>query len=345
MTDDSTGQPDASRPTGRFPTVRMRRLRMNPAVRRLVRRTYLRPDDFILPLFVRRGRGIRGEISSMPGNYQLSPDMLAVEVEEAARLGLAGVILFGIPERKDAVGSESLDPEGIIPEAVRAVREAAGTMLIITDLCFCEYTDHGHCGPLRDCGGRVDVDNDATLELLGRQAVVHAASGADMIAPSGMMDGMVWSIRNALDAAGFEHIPIMSYSAKYAGSFYGPFREAARSAPRSGDRRSYQMDFSAAAEQALREVELDLAEGADIFMVKPALAYLDIVKAVRDRFPEVPLAAYNVSGEFSMVKAAAAKGWIDERGIVMESLIAMKRAGADCILTYWAKDAARWLSE
>ena len=215
---------------------------------------------------------------------------------------------------------------------------------MITDLCFCEYTDHGHCGPLISRAGRIDVDNDATLPLLGRQAVVHAEAGADMIAPSGMMDGMVGAIRRALDGAGFQDIPIMSYSAKYAGSFYGPFREAAESAPQSGDRRSYQMDFAAAAEQALREVALDIAEGADIVMVKPALAYLDIVKAVRDRFPEIPLAAYNVSGEYSMVKAAAARGWIDERGVVLESLTAMKRAGADCILTYWAKDAARWVS-
>ncbi len=329
----------------RFPTVRLRRLRMNPAVRRLVRRTWLRPDDFILPLFVRHGRGVRREIGAMPGNYQFSPDTLTREVEEAAELGLAGVILFGIPKEKDAAGSEALRPDGIIPRAIREIRKAAGDLLVITDLCLCEYTDHGHCGPLSERSGRPDVENDVTLDLLARQAVVHAAAGADMIAPSGMMDGMVAAIRRELDVSRFEHVPIMSYSAKYSSSFYGPFREAAESAPRSGDRRSYQMDYAAPAEQALREVELDLAEGADIVMVKPALAYLDIIKAIRDRFPQTPLAAYNVSGEFSMVKAAAAKGWIDERGVVLESLTAIKRAGADCILTYWAKDAARWVCE
>ncbi|MDY0170292.1 MAG: porphobilinogen synthase [Thermoguttaceae bacterium] len=326
-----------------FPAVRLRRLRQHPGVRRLVAETRLDPSNLVLPLFVRPGRQVRREIAAMPGNYQFSPDLLAREVEEAASLGLGGVILFGIPAEKDTEGSDALSETGIVAEALRTVRPAAGAMPLLTDLCFCEYTDHGHCGPLCQRGGRTDVDNDATLALLGRQAVVHARSGADIIAPSGMMDGMVGAIRSALDAAGFEHVPIMSYAAKYASAFYGPFREAAESAPQSGDRRGYQMDPTAAAEQALREVELDLAEGADVVMVKPALAYLDIVRMVRDRFPGVPVAAYNVSGEFSMVKAAAQFGWLDERAVAIELLTAIKRAGATIVLTYWAKQVAQWL--
>lgn len=326
-----------------FPAVRLRRLRQHPGVRRLVVETRLDPSSLVLPLFVRPGRQVRREISAMPGNYQFSPDLLAREVEEAASLGLGGVILFGIPAEKDAEGSDALSETGIVAEALRTARSAAGAMPLVTDLCFCEYTGHGHCGPLCQRGGRTDVDNDATLALLGRQAVVHARSGADIIAPSGMMDGMVGAIRSALDGAGFEHVPIMSYAAKYASAFYGPFREAAESAPQSGDRRGYQMDPAAAAEQALREVELDLAEGADIVMVKPALAYLDIVRMVRERFPGVPVAAYNVSGEFSMVKAAAQLGWLDERAVAIEMLTAIKRAGATIVLTYWAKQVAQWL--
>jgi porphobilinogen synthase len=334
--------PNGDRGAG-FPTVRMRRLRYHPAVRRLVQRTRLSPEQLILPLFVRPGQGVRREIGSMPGNFQVSPDVLADEVAEVAKLGLGGVILFGIPEHKDAVGSDATSGSGIIPQALKAVKAAAPDLLVITDLCFCEYTDHGQCGVPGERTGRKDVDNDATLALLAEQAVVHARAGADMIAPSGMMDGMVGAIRRALDVAGFVHVPIMSYAAKYASSFYGPFREAAESAPRWGDRRSYQMDPAAAAEQALAEVSLDLAEGADVVMVKPALAYLDVIRLVRDRFPGVPLAAYNVSGEFSMVKAAAARGWIDERQVVLESLTGICRAGADIILSYWAKDVARWL--
>ncbi len=280
----------------------------------------------------------------MPGHFQLSPDLLAEEVCEAGRLGLGGVLLFGIPDLKDARGSDATSDSGIVAQAVRAAKDAAPDVLLITDVCFCEYTDHGHCGPLSGATGRTDVDNDATLELLGRQAVVHARAGADVVAPSGMMDGMIAAIRRALDAEGFSHVPIMSYAAKYASGFYGPFREAAESAPQTGDRRGYQMDPAADAGQALREVELDLAEGADLVMVKPALAYLDVVRQVRDRWPGVPLAAYNVSGEFSMVKAAAARGWLDEKTIALESLTAIARAGADIIITYWAKDAARWLS-
>ncbi len=327
-----------------FPTTRLRRLRYNPAVRRLVGQTRLATEELILPLFVRPGENIRREISAMPGNYQFSPDRLAEEVAQLAGLGLGGVMLFGIPEEKDRLGTDATSDSGIIPQAIRAVKQAAPDLLITTDVCFCEYTDHGQCGVPSDATGRPDVDNDATLELLAKQAVVHARAGADLVAPSGMMDGMVGAIRTGLDTAGFPHVPIMSYAAKYASAFYGPFREAAESAPQSGDRRGYQMDPAAAAEQALREVELDLTEGADIVMVKPALAYLDIIRQVRDRWPGVPLAAYNVSGEFSMIKAAAEKGWLDEKPVVLESLTAIKRAGAGIILTYWAKDVAGWLN-
>jgi porphobilinogen synthase len=299
----------------------------------------------VLPLFVRPGKKVRQEISAMPGNFQLSPDLLLDEIRLAAELGVGGVILFGIPETKDPTGSEATSDSGIIAEAIRAAKQAVPEMLLITDVCFCEYTDHGHCGPLTQSAGRIDVDNDATLELLGRQAVVHARAGADMVAPSGMMDGMVGAIRGALDSAGFSHVPIMSYAAKYASAYYGPFREAAESTPKFGDRRSYQMDPAAAPGQAMREIELDLSEGADIVMVKPALAYLDILRMASDRYPGVPLAAYNVSGEYSMVKAAAARGWLDERAVVLETLTAIHRAGAGIILTYWAKDVARWLAE
>ena len=328
-----------------FPTTRLRRLRYHPAVRSLVRETRISPANLILPLFVRPGKNTRQEISAMPGHCQLSLDLLAEEVRQAAELGLGGVILFGIPAEKDAVGSDSMSRSGIIPQAVRIAKKAAPELLVVTDVCFCEYTDHGHCGPITDATGRVDVDNDATLTMLGHQAVAHARAGADVVAPSGMIDGMVGAIRARLDAAGLVHVPIMSYAAKYASAFYGPFREAAESAPQFGDRRSYQMDPAAAAGQAIREVELDLAEGADVVMVKPALAYLDVIRQVHDRFPGVPLAAYNVSGEFSMVKAAAAQGWIDERSVALECLTAIRRAGAGIILTYWAKDVARWLAE
>ncbi len=326
-----------------FPTTRMRRLRHLPAIRNLVREIRLSPSNFILPLFVRPGEGIREPIAAMPGQCQLSPDMLADEISQAVELGLGGVILFGIPAHKDATGSDAMSSSGIIAQAIRAAKQTSRDFLIITDVCCCEYTDHGHCGAIGRSTGRLDVENDATLELLARQAVVHAQAGADMVAPSGMIDGMVGAIRAALDAAGFSHLPIMSYAAKYASAFYGPFREAAESAPQFGDRRSYQMDPAAAADQAMREIELDLAEGADIIMVKPALAYLDILHRAGERFPGVPLAAYNVSGEYSMVKAAAERGWLDEKLTALESLTAIRRAGAGIILTYWAKDAARWL--
>jgi porphobilinogen synthase len=328
---------------GQFPTTRLRRLRYNPAVRALVRGIELAPRNLILPLFARPGRGEKRPIESMPGQFQLSADLIAEEVREAAGLGLGGVLLFGIPSEKDLHGSDSYSDDGIVQQAIRAAKQAAPEMLVITDVCFCEYTSHGHCGVVNEKGGRTDVDNDATLELLARQAVSHARAGADVVAPSGMMDGMVGAIRSGLDAAGYVHVPILSYAVKYASAFYGPFREAAESAPKFGDRRSYQMDPAAAAEQALREVQLDLAEGADLIMVKPALAYLDILRTVHDHFPGVPLAAYNVSGEYSMVKAAAERGWIDERAIVQESLTAIRRAGASIVITYWAKDVARWL--
>jgi porphobilinogen synthase len=324
-----------------FPTVRLRRLRYNPLIRDLVRETRLAIDDLILPLFVRPGRGVKKEIPSMPGNYQLSVDCLVQEVGQAVDLGLKSFILFGIPVHKDATGSSAVDEEGIVQQALRALRGSFKDLLLITDECFCEYTDHGHCGVLAEHGGRQDVDNDATLPLLVQQCVSHARAGADMVAPSGMLDGMVKAIRAGLDEAGFPWLPILSYAAKYASAFYGPFRDAAESPPQFGDRSGYQMD-PANSDEALREVELDLAEGADIIMVKPALAYLDIIRRVKDRFG-VPVAAYNVSGEFAMVKAAAQKGWIDERRIVLEILTSIKRAGADIILTYFARDVARWL--
>jgi porphobilinogen synthase len=337
---------DAPRPLGSvFPVTRMRRLRYNPAVRQLVRETTLDPSRLVLPLFVRPGRNERRPIGSMPGQAQLSPDLLAQEAREAQRLGLGGVLLFGIPAEKDPLGSDATSDAGIVAQGLHAMKDAAPDLLVITDVCFCEYTDHGHCGPLSEKTGRMDVDNDATLPLLAQQAVVHARAGADMVAPSGMMDGMVAAIRQGLDAEGYSHVPVMSYAAKYASGFYGPFREAAESAPQFGDRRSYQMDPASGQGQAMREIELDLAEGADLIMVKPALAYLDILTLARQRFPGVPLAAYNVSGEFSMVKAAAQNGWLDEQRIALEVLTAIRRAGADIILTYWAKDVARWLAD
>jgi porphobilinogen synthase len=324
-----------------FPHTRLRRLRQHPVLRDLVRETTLSTADLILPLFVRPGQGIKKEIASMPGNYQLSVDRLVEEVGRAFDLGVRAFILFGIPATKDANGSSAWDDEGIVQQALRALRPAVPDALLITDECFCEYTEHGHCGVLCEQGGKVDVDNDATLPLLARQCISHARAGADMVAPSGMMDGMVGAIRRGLDEAGFARLPILSYAAKYASGFYGPFRDAAESPPQFGDRSGYQMD-PANSDEALREVALDLDEGADIIMVKPALAYLDIIRRVKERFG-VPVAAYNVSGEFAMVKAAAQKGWIDERRVAMEILTSIKRAGADMILTYFALDAARWL--
>jgi porphobilinogen synthase len=320
-----------------FPQTRLRRLRQHPVVRDLVRETALTTHDLILPFFVRPGHGLKKEIVSMPGHYQLSVDRLVEEAGRAFELGIRAFILFGIPPTKDAVGSSAWADDGIVQQALRALRPALPDALLITDVCFCEYTEHGHCGVLKG----EQVDNDATLPLLARQCVSHAQSGADMVAPSGMMDGMVAAIRAGLDQADLARVPIMSYAAKYASGFYGPFRDAAESPPQFGDRNGYQMD-PANSDEALREVALDLEEGADIIMVKPALAYLDIVRRVKDRFG-VPVAAYNVSGEFAMVKAAAQKGWIDERRVALEILTSIKRAGADMILTYFALDAARWL--
>ncbi len=321
-----------------FPIHRKRRLRVSESMRRLVRETRLDPSNLVLPLFVCPGEGIRREIGSMPGNCQLSIDELVKECEESQRLGLGGVILFGIPEHKDESASEAYADNGIIQRAVRASKRAVPKLLVITDVCNCEYTSHGHCGKIVDG----DVDNDATLAWLAEAALSHARAGADMVAPSDMMDGRVAAIRHSLDAHGFEKIPILSYAAKYASVFYGPFREAAESTPQFGDRRTYQMD-PANGREAMHEMELDLEEGADMLMVKPAMPYLDLIRQARDRFP-VPIGAYQVSGEFSMIVAAAQKGWLDLDRAMMESLTCIKRAGADIILTYFAKDAARALA-
>jgi porphobilinogen synthase len=322
-----------------FPITRPRRLRQTSNLRRLVRETVLTPADFIYPLFIVHGRNIRHEISSMPGVFHLSVDQLAAESVELRQLGLPAVMLFGLPAAKDPLGLENFAPNGIVQQAIRELRRANPELVIMTDVCLCEYTDHGHCGIIEG----TQILNDPTLEILGKVAVSHATAGATMVAPSAMMDGQIAAIRQALDTAGFSHTPIMGYSAKFASGFYGPFREAADSPPQFGDRSSYQMD-PANGREAMREIELDVAEGADIIMVKPALPYLDIIRQARDRFPDLPLAAYNVSGEYSMLKAAARLGWLDEKRVALESLISIKRAGADMILTYWAKDAARWLS-
>ncbi len=322
-----------------FPTNRQRRLRWTPGLRRMVQETHLRVEDFIYPLFVVHGQNVRREVPSMPDVFHLSLDQLPREVEEVSELGIPAVILFGLPASKDPIGQENFDPEGIVQQAVRVIKRENPDLVVITDVCMCEYTDHGHCGLVRDGV----ILNDETLEIYGKVAVSHVQAGADMVAPSGMMDGQVGAIRRALDEAGFQHIPIMAYAAKYASNFYGPVRDAAQSPPQFGDRRSYQMN-PANARAALREVALDVQEGADIVMVKPALAYLDIIRQVRDTFP-LPVAAYNVSGEYSMIKAAARNGWLDERAVALEVLTAIKRAGADLILTYFAKDAAAWLRE
>jgi porphobilinogen synthase len=325
-----------------YPSLRLRRLRRLPRLRDMVRETELNPTDFVLPLFVRSGRGERRPISSMPGHAQISPDLAADEAREAVSLGIPSVLLFGIPEHKDASGAASWDDDGVVQRGIREIKQARPELIVVADLCFCEYTDHGHCGPLVERAGHTDVDNDATLPLLARQAVSLARAGADIIAPSGMMDGMVGAIRRGLDREGFSQIPILSYAAKFASGFYGPFREAAESTPQFGDRRTYQMD-PANGREALREVALDVAEGADMLMVKPALSYLDVIREVKRNWPAIPLAAYNVSGEYAMVKAAAAQGWIDEQRVQLEVLTSIKRAGADLLITYAAKEAARWL--
>jgi len=325
-------------PDHHFPTTRLRRLRYNPAVRRLVQETALDPGKLILPLFVRAGEGVRQEIASMPGNFQLSPDQLGEEVREAAGLGLGGIILFGIPAKKDATGSDSTNDEGIIQQAIRAAKEAAPDMLVTSDVCFCEYTDHGHCGVLNDKTGHLDVDNDATLELLGLQALSHARAGADLVAPSGMMDGMVGEVRDSLDGEGHENVAIMAYAIKQASAFYGPFREAVQSAPEFGDRKGYQMDVRNWRE-AMREAALDQAQGADILMVKPGMPCLDLLARLREE-TSLPLAAYQVSGEYAMIKAAAANGWLDGDACMREAMQAFKRAGANMVITYAALELA-----
>ena len=325
---------------GKFPAYRARRMRNGEVPRQFIRETEISARDFIYPLFVKPGEGRRDEIPSMPGVYQLSLDMLMPEIDELLGLGVKSVLLFGLPHAKDPLGSEAYDDHGVVQEACRIIRAKAPDMYIITDVCLCEYTDHGHCGPLDEAG---NVMNDEALKLLAAEAVSHAKAGAHMVAPSDMMDGRVGYIRAALDEAGFQDVPIMSYSTKYASGFYGPFRDAADSAPAFGDRRAYQMD-PANAEEGVREAAYDIAEGADMVMVKPVLAYLDVLRRVKSEL-RFPTAAYNVSGEYSMVKAAAANGWIDEKRVVLELLTSIKRAGADMIITYHAKDAARWLAE
>ncbi|NLN86958.1 MAG: porphobilinogen synthase [Syntrophomonadaceae bacterium] len=322
-----------------FPINRMRRLRTSDTIRNMVRETHLHVDDFIYPLFVTFGQEKRIQVNSMPGVYQLSVDKLLPEIEEIHSLGIPAVLLFGIPEQKDSLASSGYDEHGVVQEATRAIKSAYPELLVVTDVCLCEYMDHGHCGIIEPDG---TVNNDASLELLAREALSHVQAGADIVAPSDMMDGRVGHIRKVLDAQGYTHIPIMSYAAKYASGFYGPFREAAESAPAFGNPKTYQMDPANILE-ALREVELDIEEGADIVMVKPALAYLDVLRAVKENFA-YPTAAYNVSGEYAMVKAAAAQGWIDEEAVTLEILTALKRAGADIIITYAAKDAARIIS-
>lgn len=323
-----------------FPQYRPRRLRLNESIRSMVRENALLPSDLIYPLFVKPGTGLRDEISSMPGVFQISLDQLPAEIDELKALGIPSLILFGLPSHKDEVGSEAYDDHGIIQEAIRVIKKHDPDFYVITDVCLCEYTSHGHCGLLDENGY---VLNDPTLELLARESVSHAAAGVDMVAPSDMMDGRVAAIREALDEAGYINVPIMAYSAKFASGYYGPFRDAADSTPTFGDRKSYQMD-PANGEEALRETALDIAEGADIVMVKPALAYMDLIRQVSDEFG-YPTCAYNVSGEYSMVKAAALNGWIDEKRVVLETLTGFKRAGAKMIITYHAKDAARWMKE
>ena len=320
-----------------FPLVRMRRMRRTDALRRMVRENRISPDDFIQPFFVVTGKNVQNPITSMPGVCQFSVDRLIVEAKKSFDAGVPAVILFGIPDKKDADGSSAWNSNGIVQKATRALKDAIPEMAVIADVCFCEYTDHGHCGVISDG----DVENDATLENLQKQVVSLAESGCDVMAPSGMMDGMVGAIRMGLDENGYDHVPVMSYSVKFSSAYYGPFRDAAESAPAFGDRRTYQMD-PANAREAIREAQLDVAEGADLLMVKPALAYLDLVRDLREEF-DLPVAAYNVSGEMAMVEAAAAQGWIDRKRVILETLTSMKRAGADLILTYWATEAAGWI--
>ena len=321
---------------GKFPTTRLRRLRTQPQLRKLVRETELAVNDLVLPLFIRHGKRIMQPIQSMPGHFQISIDNLPQVIDEIMTLNIPAVLLFGIPASKDEMGSDSYHENGIIQQAVEHIKDLAPDLLVITDCCFCEYTSHGHCGVVNDRTGWPDVDNDATLELLGRQAVSQAEAGSDIIAPSGNIDGMVMAIRDALDNNGFDTIPILSYAVKYASALYGPFREAAEGAPQFGDRRTYQMD-PANGQEALREVALDIEEGADMLLIKPALTSLDIIYRIKQNFPGIPIGGYQVSGEYAMIKAASANGWIDEQKVALETLTTIKRAGADYIVTYFAK--------
>lgn len=328
--------------SGQFPTTRLRRLRYNKAVRNLVREHHLSVDDLIYPLFIHHGSGSNRPIKNMPGQYQITLENLATEIEQLTALNINAVLLFGIPAKKDASGSDAYSDNGIIQQAIKIIKQTNPEILVMTDVCYCEYTDHGHCGIVDDHTGRMDVNNDATLELLQKQAVSFAEAGADIMAPSGMIDGMVHAIRSALDKHHFQHIPILSYSNKYASNLYGPFRNAAGYTLAFGDRRSHQMDF-ANGDEALREAELDLQEGADMLMVKPGLAYLDILYRLKQHYPGVPLCVYQVSGEYSMIKAASANSWLDEMPVVLETMLAFKRAGATMIITYFAKEIANAL--
>ena len=328
----------------KMPTKRPRRLRRTPFMRDLVRETALSIDDLVLPLFIRHGQGIKKAIASMPGHYQFSVDQLAPEISEIMSLGIKSILLFGIPEHKDEQGTDSFNANGIIQQAIREIKQLAPNLLIMADTCFCEYTHHGHCGVISDVTGELDIDNDKTLNVLAKQAIAQAKAGADIIAPSGMIDGMVSVVRQALDGAGFAHIPILSYAVKYASALYGPFRDAAEGTPSFGDRKTHQMDPANAAE-ALKEARLDVKEGADMLMVKPAANYLDIIYRLKQAHPDIPLGAYHVSGEFAMIKAAAAQGLVDEKKAVCEILLSIKRSGADFIINYFAKDVATWLLE
>jgi porphobilinogen synthase len=326
-----------------FPSLRLRRLRQHPVLRQLIRETDVHVKDLIFPLFIKGTEGQKQPIATMPGLFQIPIECLPREMEELLQLGISSILLFGVPPHKDTVGSDSYCDQGIVQEAIRTIRKTAPEMLIISDLCFCEYTDHGHCGLLSQHRERWDVDNDKTLELLVKQAVSHAQAGVDVVAPSGMIDGMVHAIRTGLDASGYTHIPILSYSVKYQSCLYGPFRSAAEGTPRFGDRSTHQMD-TANVKEALREADLDVQEGADMLMVKPAHAYLDVIYRIKQSHPNIPLGAYHTSGEFAMIKAAAEKGWLDEKEAVLEILRGIRRAGADFIITYYAKEFAQWKS-
>ncbi len=327
-----------------YPALRMRRMRKHPRLRELMRETHLSTSDLVFPLFIKSGTQVRDPIASMPGQSQISVDQLSAEIAHLMALGIPAVLLFGVPPYKDAEGSASWQPDGVIQEAIRVIKEQAPELLVMVDVCFCSYMDHGHCGHITEQNGQYSVDNDATLPLLVKQAVSFAAAGADVIAPSGMMDGMVSAIRQGLDQAGYLDISILSYAVKYSSALYGPFRQAAEGAPQFGDRQAYQMDF-ANQEEALREAALDVAEGVDMLMVKPAHTYLDVICRIKQAHPGIALGAYHVSGEYSMIKAAAAQGWIDEKRVVLEVITAIKRAGADFIITYFAKDVAEWIGK